>query len=171
MPTQETGSSPHKLFRCQCKPNLMPSQWRANPLSTLSQSWSTSHTSKPHIRGMALDWHYIGNKSPNSRLVASLVGEQSSRQTDVIPLQANLSLQHKFSNWPIRSNPVSMCQCVTIRPIQKQFTNPLLKHHTACLSGKVDPHPTLQMEFDWPRIGNRHANPSHSNANPKPFGN
>ena len=149
MPTQETGSSPHKLFRCQCKPNLMPSQWRANPLSTLSQSWSTSHTSKPHIRGMALDWHYIGNKSPNSRLVASLVGEQSSRQTDVIPLQANLSLQHKFSNWPIRSNPVSMCQCVTIRPIQKQFTNPLLKHHTACLSGEVDP----PLYCKWNSIG------------------
>ena len=127
----------------------MPSQWRANPLSTLSQSWSTSHTSKPHIRGMALDWHYIGNKSPNSRLVASLVGEQSSRQTDVIPLQANLSLQHKFSNWPIRSNPVSMCQCVTIRPIQKQFTNPLLKHHTACLSGKVDP----PLYCKWNSIG------------------
>ena len=105
MPTQETGSSPHKLFRCQCKPNLMPSQWRANPLSTLSQSWSTSHTSKPHIRGMALDWHYIGNKSPISRLVASLV--------------------------------------------KKQFTNPLLKHHTACLSGEVDP----PLYCKWNSIG------------------
>ena len=150
MPTQETGSSPHKLFRCQCKPNLMPSQWRANPLSTLSQSWSTSHTSKPHIRGMALDWHYIGNKSPNSRLVASLVGEQSSRQTDVIPLQANLSLQHKFSNWPILSNLIQSGVNVPMRcQSQKQFTNHLLKHHTACLSGKVDP----PLYCKWNSIG------------------
>ena len=26
-----------------------------------------------------------------------------------------------------------------------------------------------ERQFNWPRIGNRHANPSHSNANPKPL--
>ena len=52
-----------------------------------------------------------------------------------------------------------MCQCVANRPIWKQFTNPLLMHHTACLSGQADLHPKLQLEFDWPCIGNSQANP------------